>query len=263
MIDLDRYLARIGLDGRPTLEEVHRAHLTSIPFENLDPYRGVPISLATADLEHKLVDQRRGGYCFEQNLLLKAACETLGWQVDMFLARVRLGGAPGQSRPRSHLVLRVHADGTSWHADVGFGGGGPLEPLPFGLCAAHEQSGWLFRVLQEGPELVLQTVDGGDWIDLYGFTEEPVPLVDVEVINWYTSTHPHSPFVSGLIVNAQGAHGARTTLSDWDGLMVTEQTPAHTNVTPVEWAAVPGLLASHFGLCGFSLGANQRLVLAR
>jgi N-hydroxyarylamine O-acetyltransferase len=220
----------------------------------------VPVSLATADLERKLVVHRRGGYCFEHNLLLKAACETLGWEVDTFLARVRVGGAPGRSRPRSHLVLRVHADGTSWHADVGFGGASPLEPLPFGLSPAHQQSGWLYRVLQEGPELVLQTVEGGEWIDLYGFVEEPVPLVDVEVSNWYTSTHPHSPFVTGLIVNAQRADGGRTTLSDWDGLSLTEQTPAERAVTPVEWAAVPSLLESHFGLGGFSLGADQRLV---
>src|SRR2546423_1768964 len=109
MFDLDAYLARIGLRGRPTIREVHRAHLTSIPFENLDPYCGIPVSLALDDLARKLVSRRRGGYCFEQNLLLKAALEALGAQVDLLLARVRAGAAPGVTRPRTHLVLRVRA----------------------------------------------------------------------------------------------------------------------------------------------------------
>ena len=75
MLDLDAYLARIGLSGQPALAEVHRAHVTSIPFENLDPRRGIPVSLAPENLERKLVDARRGGYCFEQNLLLATALE--------------------------------------------------------------------------------------------------------------------------------------------------------------------------------------------
>jgi N-hydroxyarylamine O-acetyltransferase len=72
VFDLDAYLERIGLDGRPSIARVHRADLMSIPFENLDPHRGLPVSLELEDLERKLVSERRGGYCFERNLLLKA-----------------------------------------------------------------------------------------------------------------------------------------------------------------------------------------------
>ena len=104
--------------------------------------------------------ERRGGYCFEQNLLLKAALEALGAEVDMFLARMRLGAKPGVVRPRSHLVLRVSENGASWHADVGFARGS-LEPIPFGPGPAHEQSGWSFRVVEDGSELVLQSWRGG------------------------------------------------------------------------------------------------------
>jgi hypothetical protein len=95
MLDLDACLERIGLDGRPSIAQLHRAHLTSIPFENLDPHQGLPVSLEVEDLERKLVTERRGGYCFEQNLLLKAALEALGAEVDIFLARMRLGAKPG------------------------------------------------------------------------------------------------------------------------------------------------------------------------
>jgi N-hydroxyarylamine O-acetyltransferase len=260
MFDLDAYLERIGLHGRASMAAVHRAHATSIPFENLDPQRGVPVSLALGDLQRKLVAERRGGYCFEQNLLLKAALEALGAVTDLFLARVRFG-AGGVTRPRSHLVLGVHADGASWHADVGFGLGGLFEPLPFGPGVAQMQSGWRFRVIEDGPELVLQTADGGEWVDLYGFVAQPVPFVDVETSNWWASTHPRSPFVTGLIAGIQGDDGVRTSLSDWNGLALAEVTPARRTVTPVEREAVPELLARRFALPGFALAADGRLVL--
>ncbi len=262
MFDLDAYLARIGLQGRPSVAEVHRAHITSIPFENLDPHCGLPVSLAVEDLERKLVAERRGGYCFEQNLLLKAALEALGAEVDLFLARVRFGAPSGVTRPRTHLVLRVRADGSDWHADVGFGSGSLLEPLPFGPGEEHVQSGWRFRVVEEGPALVLQTAQGDEWVDVYGFLAQPVPFVDLETSNWFTSTHPRSPFVTGLIVSAQADDGPRTLLSDRSELALTVQTPAGTTVTPVERDAVPELLATRFALPGFAVSADGHLIAA-
>jgi N-hydroxyarylamine O-acetyltransferase len=260
VFDLDGYLKRIGLPGRPSLQEVHRAHATSIPFENLDPRRGLPVSLALDDLQQKLVTERRGGYCFEHNLLLKGALEALGAEVEPLLARVRLGAEPGVTRPRSHLLLRVSSDGEQWHADVGFGMGTPLEPLPFGPGAEHEQSGWRFRVVEDAPQLVLQTAEGDQWVDMYGFLPEPVPMVDIETSNWFTSTHPRSPFVGGLMIGAQADDGTRVYLSDWTGLALTVQTPEQTNVTPVALEDVPQLLSARFSLGGFALDINDQLV---
>ncbi|MHB8241558.1 MAG: arylamine N-acetyltransferase family protein [Solirubrobacteraceae bacterium] len=259
MLDLDAYLERIGLNGRPSIAQIHRAHLTSIPFENLDPHQGLPVSLEVKDLERKLVTERRGGYCFEQNLLLKAALEALGAKVDMFLARMRVGAKPGVVRPRSHLLLRVSESGTSWHADVGFSRG-ILEPIPFGPGTKQEQSGWGFRVVEEGPELVLQKLEGDEWLDVYGFVPLPVPLIDVETSNWWTSTHPHSPFVTGLIVGIRGDDGTGTLLCDWSELSLSEQAPTGTSVTPLEREAIPELLATRFSLPGFTLGGDDRLV---
>ncbi len=259
MLDLDAYLERIGLDGRPNLAQVHRAHLTSIPFENLDPHQGLPVSLEVEDLERKLVCERRGGYCFEHNLLLKAALEALGAKVDMFLARVRLGTKPGVVRPRSHLLLRVSENGASWHADVGFPRG-ILEPIPFGPGPTQEQAGWSFRVVKDGPELVLQTLAGDEWADVYGFPPQPVPLIDVETSNWWTSTHPRSLFVTGLIVGVRGDDGTGTLLCDWGELSLSEETTMGTSVTPLQRGAIPGLLATRFSLPGFALGADERLL---
>ncbi len=260
MFDLDAYLDRLGLTGRPDLAELHRAHVAAIPFENLDPHNGVPVSLDADDLQRKLITERRGGYCFEQNLLLKAALEALGAEVDLMLARVRRGAPPGTIRPRSHLVLRVREADRSWHADVGFGLGTLLEPLPFGPGEVHEHSGWRFRVVEDGGELVLQTVDGTDWQDLYAFVPQPVPLIDVEVGNWFASSNPRSPFVSGLIVATQQRDGTRTSMSDWNELAVTVQTPTGSTVTPVSRDAIPQILDERFGLPGFELNAEGRVV---
>jgi N-hydroxyarylamine O-acetyltransferase len=261
VFDLGRYLERIGLGGRPALADVHRAHVTSITFENLDPYRGLPVSLAADDLARKLVDERRGGYCFEQNLLLKAALESLGMDVELFLARVRAGAPPGAVRPRSHLVLRVSDGAGTWHADAGFGIGTLLEPIPFGPGIAYEQAGWSFRVVQDGDELVLQAARPEGWTDLYGFVPQPVPQIDVEVSNWFTSTHPRSIFVTSLIAGFQAADGHLVSLHDRNGgFELTDQTPQHTSTTPVELPEVPELLASRFGLPGFGLGDDGRIV---
>jgi N-hydroxyarylamine O-acetyltransferase len=263
MFDLDRYMERIGLEGRPDIAAVHLAHVTSIPFENLDPHRGMPVSLAIEDLERKLLAERRGGYCFEQNLLLAAALEALGAEVDLLLARVRVGAPRGATRPRSHLVLRVGAEGSTWHADVGFGKGSLFEPIPFGPGPEQEQRGWRFRVVEDGDELVLQTAASGEgWEDVYGFSPDPVPLVDVETANWFTSTHPRSPFVTGLIACIQADDGSHTMLSDWGDLALTETTPSAATVTPVGRAEVPELLAAKFGLTGFAVDADGRLARA-
>lgn len=232
----------------------------AIPFENLDPHRGVPVSLAPDALRDKLIDQRRGGYCFEHNLLFKSAAQALGAEVDLMLARVRVGAPPGAIRPRTHLVLRVRDDQGEWHADVGFGSGTLLEPIPFGAGGVHEQSGWRFRVVPDGEELVLQTADRAGWIDVYGFIPEPVPQIDVETSNWFTSTHPRSPFVTGLIVTSHRPDGTRLSLSNWTELAFVTQTPSESSTSPVELESVPGLLESEFGLPGFSLSGEGRIV---
>jgi len=263
MLDLAAYLARIGLSGPPALADIHRAHVTAIPFENLDPQRGVAVSLDPSAIESKLVSRRRGGYCFEHNLLLKAALEQLGAEVDLMLARVRVGSDPGEVRPRSHLVLRVRTGGEIWHADVGFGSGTLLEPIPFGPGDVHEQAGWRFHVVREGRELVLRWEDdGGQWTDLYGFIPEPVPMIDVETSNWYTCSHPDSRFVTGLIIARHLRDGTLITMSDWGRPALAVVTPAGRTAAPFERPDVPQLLEERFGLPGWALDADGRIVAA-
>jgi N-hydroxyarylamine O-acetyltransferase len=263
VFDLDAYLDRIGLKGDQSLEALHRAHVCSIPFENLDPYRGAGVSLAPAMLERKLVAARRGGYCFEHNVLLMAALEALGLEVEPMLGRVRLGVPPERTNPLTHMLLRVRYGGEVWHADVGFGRGTLLEPIPFGPGGPYEQSGWRFRVVDEDEQLVLQTEEHDQWADVYSFVPRPVPPVDIELGNWFTSTHPTSRFLTGLIVAGVRPDGSRVSLSDWgDELALVSRTPSETTFKPVERVEIPGLLASAFGLSGWAVDGAGRIVPA-
>ncbi len=202
-LDLRAYLRRIRYAGplaatRATLEALHLAHATAIPFENLDILLGRPIRLDLGSLQAKLVAGGRGGYCFEQNALFAAALEEIGFGVTRLAARVRLGTE--RVLPRTHMTLLVAVDGVELLADVGFGADGLLLPVPIGGAAAP-QFAWTYRVVEGGGLHVLQTRREGAWQDLYAFTREPQLPVDYEIANHYTSTHPASRFT--LVLTAQ------------------------------------------------------------
>ncbi len=211
-----------------------------------------------------MVVEQRGGYCFEHNLLLASALQHLGLQVEPMLARVRVGSAPPETRPLGHLVLRVTDDGRVWHADVGFGLGTLLDPVPFGSDpdTVHEQSGWSFRVIEDDSELVLQTRRPDGWSDVYGFVPRPIPRIDIEVSNWWISTNSRSPFVFGLIACINHADGRREAISDWSGpLQVMTMTPDGVESFEQPRSVIPDKL-KQFGLPGFQLGGNERVCLA-
>ena len=203
MLDLPAYLQRIGYTEErgadaSTLGGLHLAHATRIPFENFDVLFGRPISLALDDLQDKLVRQRRGGYCFEQNKLFAAALREFGFPVTALAARVRQ--RQSTLLPRTHMCLLVHAGGRDWVADVGFGGEGLLQPVPM-TGEPVRQFLWTYRVMEESPGLwVLQLQRDQGWVDLYAFSLEPQEDVDFEMANYYVSTHPKSRFVRTLTV---------------------------------------------------------------
>jgi len=212
MIDIEAYFARIGYAGprRPDLETlgaVHARHPAAIPFENLDPLLGRPVSLDPAALQAKLVAERRGGYCFEQNTLLKAALEALGFRVTVFAARVIWMLPAGRPpNPRAHMVLKVEGEGVAHIADVGFGGLLSAAPVPLpdatadAIGAEQPVPGGALRLSRDGMFLVLQARTDGPWQDVYRFTEEPQFPIDIELANWFTAAHPGSRFRNVLMV---------------------------------------------------------------
>jgi len=215
-MDLERYLARIGWAGArapsaATLRGLCWAHARSIPFENLDVLLGRPIRVELEAVTRKLVDDRRGGYCFEQNTLFAGALRALGFRVTTLAARVRWGAAPDQVTARTHMVLRVDVDGERWLADVGFGGTSPPEPLR--LLPGIEQPTRLesYRVMEAGAGYQLEVRLDDAWVPLYQLTLEEHHPIDYVVASHYTSTHPDSHFTRGIVV-ARLDEGVRFTL---------------------------------------------------
>ncbi len=204
--ELGPYLARIGYGGPvvPTEEalfDLHLAHARTIPFENLDIQMGLPIRLDLASLQDKLVNRRRGGYCFEQNTLFRAALEAFGFHPRLREARVRFG-AP-EPLPRTHGVHTLSLGDREWLVDVGFGGEGLLLPLPTDGSEAV-QFGFRYRVAAEGARRVLQRLRPEGWFDLYALEPGEVLPVDWEMGNHYTSTHPQSRFTTTLTAQRPG-----------------------------------------------------------
>jgi N-hydroxyarylamine O-acetyltransferase len=199
VLDLDAYLERIGYDGplHPDLETfvaVHRSHVTAVPFENLDIMLGRGTSIDLAAIQDKIVHGRRGGYCYEMNILFAAALDRIGIPVRRQL--IRTGDPLVDPRPRGHLSVLVEFGGRRWFGDVGFGSG-LFEPIPLDRRGQFTQGEWTYRLTGPGPDGAqrLQELQVDTWVAMYTITDELTYRVDVGVANENTSTSPNSPFV--------------------------------------------------------------------
>jgi N-hydroxyarylamine O-acetyltransferase len=204
VLDVDSYLKRIGYSGArtPTLEtlrSLQELHPLAIPFENLDTLARRPVRLDVQSLERKLVRSRRGGYCFEQNLLFKHALGALGFEVTALAARVLWERPAGEVRARTHMVLLVALEGRRYLCDVGFGGltqTAPLELVPdIEQATPHET----FRVLRTPSDFAVEARVRGAWKPLYRFDLQEQLQVDIELLNHYVMSHAESPMRSRLI----------------------------------------------------------------
>lgn len=209
-VDLDAYFARIGYDGprEPTLavlRAITQKHPDAIPFENLDVLLGRGVSIDSAVIDAKLIGAGRGGYCYEQNGLLKRALTAVGFRVEGLMARV-LWMAPvgAPPRPRSHMVLGVEIDGETWLADAGFGGCVLTAPLRLFSDEVQDSPNGQLRIIDAGhggvAERQVQANLSGQWSPLYQVAKGAWADVDYEQVNYFTYTHPSSHFTFSMTV---------------------------------------------------------------
>jgi N-hydroxyarylamine O-acetyltransferase len=217
-VDIDGYCARIGYSGprEPTLRALQgivAGHTAAIPFENLDVIAKRPIRLDPPSLHEKLLRHRRGGYCYEHNLLLIEILLALGFRAMGLAARVHRSRPAGVIPPRSHMLLRVDLPEGSCIVDVGFG---TALTAPLALEAWREQTTphETFRLVPVDGEFDLQARFGEAWTDLYRLSLQEQLPVDYEAPNWYTSTHPNSLFVRNLIAARPGPGRRHTLFND-------------------------------------------------
>jgi len=173
--NIDAYFERIGFAGSiaPTLEtltQLHALHPAAIPYENLDPLMGVPVRLDLANLQQKLVFDRRGGYCFEQNTLLRAILQDLDFEVKVHGARVIWGHEGEEEPPLRHIVLTVDVAGGTYLCDVGFGGLTATAPLRLRSGAEQETPLDRYRLTDADGLWLLEVEIDGAWLKLFDFT---------------------------------------------------------------------------------------------
>ncbi|AZM51369.1 acetyltransferase [Streptomyces sp. WAC 01529] len=253
----DAYLRRIGA-ARPVaptsdaLRALHLAHLRSVPFENLSIHLGEEIELTSRALVAKVVEARRGGFCYELNGAFAALLTSLGFDVTLLQARVYDDGRLGI--PFDHLALRVRTrDGGDWLADVGFGAHSHL-PLVLGERGEQADPGGTFRLVERA-EGDLEVVKDGK--PQYLLESRPRALDDFTSGAWYHRTSPESHFTRSLVCSIVTGDG-RVTLS---GRTLTATVEGERRIT--ELATEAEVLAAYERHFGIRLAKEPRVREAR
>ena len=241
MLNVASYFARIGCTGPTTptediLRAIHRQHLLTVPFENLDIARATKIVCEEDTFLRKIVDHRRGGFCYEMNGAFAALLRGLGFEVTLLSARVPR--EDGTETPEfDHLTLRVDLD-QPWLADVGFGDCF-LEPLRLQPGPVQLQDGQKFRIREEGDSCYVERAQpDGSWKGEYTFSLIPRRLDEFAPMCHYHQTSPESPFTRKRVCSRATPDG-RITLADRK-LIITRRGNREEKVleSEEEWQAV-------------------------
>lgn len=218
---VEAHLRRIDGDAQPTtseewLERLHLAHLQHVPFENIDLHADEPIRLEVPALVDKLVERRRGGYCYELNGLFASLLATVGFDVTMVSGRVWMPGGE-LSAPFDHLALVVDLDDVRWLVDVGYGDAFRT-PRPLGsrwteasrrLRTVHTARGWQ-----------LEKDEGEGWTPMYLLDLTPRSLLEFLPRSRWHETSSDSPFQRHVLASRATSTG-RVTVTD-ERLIITE-----------------------------------------
>jgi N-hydroxyarylamine O-acetyltransferase len=212
-MNIDAYLKRINYSGslEPTAETLRAlqvAHLLAVPFENLSIHAGEPIVLNEDALFGKIVENRRGGFCYEANGLFASLLRALGFEVAMLSAGVATRDG-GFGPDFDHMTLMVTL-AERWLVDVGFGDSF-LEPLLLDSRDEQVQGTRAFRIIEDNSRLILQRRDaGGDWVPQYRFTLQPHTFADYEQMCHFHQTSPESHFTKAPLCSLATADGRIT-----------------------------------------------------
>ena len=246
---VEKYFKRIGLEMPETivpdgelLKKLHFAHCTTVPYENLDIIRGIPLRLDDEGLYRKVVEEGKGGYCFELNGLFAWLLRELGYKVTEYASRYLRGES---SIPmRRHRVLRVEATDGVYCADVGIGEVCPRYPLKLVEGLEQPQFDECYRFdKDEFLGWVLMDLYKGQWRQFYSFTEEPQLPQDYVALSCYCEKHPDSPFIHAEMFSLKTATG-RITL---DGNVYKEFKDGEVTVKELSEDEMPAAYAK-FGL---------------
>lgn len=215
--DQDAWLKRIGYSGSraPTLVTLNGlvfAHSHAIAYESLDIMLGRTPKLDLASLQKKMIASGRGGYCLEQNMLFRAGLNSLGFGITSLQGRVVRGMAIDAPRPAIHMLLKVDLPEGPHLADVGFGNLAPTCALLLEPDVEQDTPHEAMRFVMVGGELTLQSRLSGGWEHIYRVIPYPRFDGEYEITNWYTGTHPDTPYQGNIIAAKPGPDRTRITM---------------------------------------------------
>lgn len=249
-MDTKSYLERINYRGSlettaKTLRDLQVAHLLSVPFENLSIHAGEPIVLKEEALFRKIVEKRRGGFCYEANGLFAALLRELGFEVTMLSAEV--ANAAGEFGPAfDHMTLLVNLE-ERWLVDVGFGDSF-REPLRLDERGEQMQGSRVYRIVSARDQFtLLHRTAGADWKPEYRFTLQPQVYSDYEEMCRYHQTSPESHFTRGRICSRATADG-RISLSEMRLITTRESDSRRDERTLASQTEYDDVLREQFGV---------------
>jgi N-hydroxyarylamine O-acetyltransferase len=245
---LQHYFQRIGYKGdaqadAATLTEIMRCQLFTVPFENLDVQAGKIVSLVPEHIVEKIIDRRRGGYCYEVNGIFAMALRALGIPYRLIAARPMFYPV---LRPKTHMAIVATVDGEDWLCDLGFGSYGIRAPMRLALLDVEvPQDADRFKLSRsDSGEYLLQAYAGGQWLNQYGFDLSPQAWIDFEPANYMNSTHPGAIFVQKVVVVLHNPQGRDILV----GTQLKSVVDGQLEERALDAEGVKAVLGSKFGL---------------
>lgn len=207
---LTDYLSRIGYEGEvrtdiATLTRLMQQQLRSIPFENTEVQAGRIPSMVPEDIVEKVINRRRGGYCYEVNGVFAMALTAIGF--EWYFAGARPMFYP-MRRPKTHMVVIVRIDGSDYLCDTGFGGYALRAPMMIEEGEAV-QDGDRFRLELIDGEYVVSSFVQGEWQRQYGFAMQPQEWIEFSLANYFNATHPDTIFTQKKLAIMQTPNGRK------------------------------------------------------
>lgn len=219
-MDLQAYFDRIHFEGSTeasisNLQEIHRAHVRHVPFENLDIHYQHWITLDQARFFDKIVLRKRGGFCYELNGLLMQALTMMGYEAHFISGSVFLPPQQSFGPYLAHVAILVHFPTQSFLVDVGFGSSFP-EPLPIEWNRVQTQQGvqYVLRPINEEEILIDRSFDeGSTFMPMYKFKQTPRVLEDFQPLCEYHQTSEESPLYQKKLCSMATENGRITLTS--------------------------------------------------
>lgn len=245
----DAYLRRLGYSGARTpslevLRALHELHLLHVPFENLDIHWQRPIVVEETRFIRKIVEERRGGFCYELNGAFGALLRELGFAVTNLSARVPKSSGEGLGPPFDHMALLVTLDdGSRWLADVGFGDSF-FSPLRLDTTEPQRDRNGIYRFEREDDDWRCLSKRGDAWALEYLFSLEPHALGDYAPMCDFQQFSPESAFTKKRICSIATATG-RVSLTDSKLIITHGAVKDEIPVPAAEWLRV---LEETFGI---------------